>query len=108
MDLECFSCFEQVLAFSSLVGGLRYVLTRDRMTDFLCFSVSSSVVHLAVFLVISYMCTHVVDTSLHQAIDRSRRQHPAVHIHVSPILTRCIVENFLEVVPSFPCGSGTA
>ena len=76
MDLECFSCFEQVSAFSSLVGGLRYVLTREQMTDFLCFSVSSSVVHPAVFFVISwYMCTHVGDTSLHQALDRSRRRH---------------------------------
>ena len=65
--------FYQVSAFSSLVGGLRYVLTRDRMTFFLFFS--STVVHLAVFLVISYMCTHVVDTSLLQAIDRSRRHH---------------------------------
>ena len=44
------------------------------MTIF-CFSVSSSVVHLDVFLVISYMRTHVVDISLHQAIDRSRRHH---------------------------------
>ena len=44
------------------------------MTTF-CFSVSSSVVHLDVFLVISYMRTHVVDTFLHQAIDRSRRHH---------------------------------
>ena len=44
--------------------------------DLLCFSANSSVVHHAVFLVISwYMCTHVVDTSLHQAIDRSRRHH---------------------------------
>ena len=44
------------------------------MTTF-CFSVSSSVVHLDVFLAISYMRTHVVDTFLHQAIDRSRRHH---------------------------------
>ena len=65
----------QVPAFSSLVGGLRYVLTRDRMTTFFCFSVGSSVVHLDVFLVISQMRTHVVDTSLHQAIGRSRRHH---------------------------------
>ena len=33
---------------------LRYVLTRDRMMSF-CFSVSSSVVHLAVFLVFSWL-----------------------------------------------------
>ena len=30
--------FYQVPAFSSLVGGLRYVLTRDRMTTFFVFS----------------------------------------------------------------------
>ena len=64
MDLERFSIFDQVLAFSSL-GGLRYALTRDRMTTF-CFSISSSVVHLDVFLVISYMRIHVFDTSLQQ------------------------------------------
>ena len=81
MDLECFSIFEQVPAFSSLVGGLRYVLTRDRMTT-LCFSVSSSVVHLDVLLVVSYMRTHVVDTSLHQAIDRSRRHHTMQFTHM--------------------------
>ena len=66
MDSERFSIFYQVPAFSSLVSGLRYVLTRDRTTTFR-FSVSSSVVHLDVFLVISHMRTHVVDTSLHQA-----------------------------------------
>ena len=74
--------FYQVLAFSSLVGGLRHVLTRDQMTTFL-FLVSSSVVHLDVFLVISYMPTHVVDTSLHQAIDRSRRHHTLQFTHMS-------------------------
>ena len=74
--------FYQVLAFSSLVGGLRYVLTRDWMTIFL-FSVSSSVVHFDVFLVISYMRTHVVDTSLHHAIDRSRRHHTLQFTHMS-------------------------
>ena len=73
MDLERFSIFHQVPAFSSLVGGLRYVLTRDRMTTL--FSDSSSVALLDVFLVISYMRTHVVDTSQHQAIDCSRRHH---------------------------------
>ena len=81
MDLERFSIFCQVPAFSSLVGGLRYVLTRDRMTTF-CFSVSASAVHLDLFLVISYMRTHVVDTSLHQAIDRSRRHHTLQFTHM--------------------------
>ena len=77
MDLECFSCFYQVSAFSSLVGG-----SCDRVTTF-CFSVSSSVVHFDVFLVISYMRTHVVDTSLHQATDRSRRHHTLQFTHMS-------------------------
>ena len=75
--------FYQVSAFSSLVGGLRYVLTRDRKTIFCVFSVSSSVVHPAVFLVISCMCTHVVDTSLHQAIDLSRRHHTLQFTYMS-------------------------
>ena len=85
MDLERFSIVYQVPAFSSLVAGLRYVLTCDPMTSF-CFSVSSSVVHPDVFLVISYMRTHVVDTSLHQATDRSR------HHHTSSSRT-CLVED---------------
>ena len=54
MDLECFSIFGQVPAFSSLVGGLRYVLTRDQMTIF-CFSVNSSVLLPYVFLVIPWL-----------------------------------------------------
>ena len=52
------------------------------MTTF-CFTVSSSVVHLDVFLVISYMRTHVVDTPLHQAIDCSRRNHTLQFTHMS-------------------------
>ena len=87
MDLERFSFCDQVSAFSSLVGGLRYVLTRDRIT--IIFLVSS-VVHVDFFLVISYMPTHVVGTCLHQ------------DAHVSPILICCVVENPSEVVPSFP------
>ena len=54
MDLECF-IFNQVPAFSSLVGGLRYVLTRDRMTIFCVFQLVPFVVLPAVFLVISWL-----------------------------------------------------
>ena len=72
MDLECFFFFHKSLLSAlwlvddSAAVSLRYVLTRDRMTDFFCVfqSVPSVVLH-AVFLVISYMCTQVVDTSLH-------------------------------------------
>ena len=47
--------FYQVFAFSSLVGGLRYVLTRDWMTIFCDFQFVPSVVLPAVFLVISWL-----------------------------------------------------
>ena len=41
------------------------------------------------------MRTHVVDTSLHKAIDRSRRHHILQFTaHVSPTPTCCIVERF--------------
>ena len=91
-----------------LVGGLRYVLTRDRMMAF-CFANNSSVVHLDVFLVISYMRTHVVDTFLHQAIDRSRRHHTLQFTHVSHRSWFVALSNHSsEVVPNFPLGSGAA
>ena len=43
--------------------------------------------------------THLYISS-HRPLKTS--SHPAVHAHVSPILTCCIVENPSEVVPSFP------
>ena len=47
------------------------------------------------------MCTHGHrHISGHRPLKTS--SHPAVHIHVSPIVTCCIVENPSEVVPSFP------
>ena len=89
----------------SAADSLRDILTRDRVTIFV-FSVSSSVVHLAVFLVISYMCTHVVDTSLHQAFDRAQDVMTPCSSHTcltDPNVLYC--GNFSEVVPSFPFGS---
>ena len=61
MDLECFSCFIKSLLSAlwlvddSAAVSLRYVLTRDRMTTFLCFQLAPSVVLPAVFLVISWL-----------------------------------------------------
>ena len=53
MDLECFSCFYQVSAFSSLVGSLRYVLTRDRVTNFCVFQLV-----LLLFILLSSLSSH--------------------------------------------------
>ena len=71
MDLESFSCFIKSLLSAlwlvddSAAVSLRYVLTRDRMTTFMCFLVSSSVVLLAVFLVISWLIHVHSKTSAH-------------------------------------------
>ena len=48
----------------------------------------------------------LMDIRTSQAIKTS--SHPAVHIHVSPILTCCFVENPSEVVPSFPLNASNA
>ena len=116
MDLECFSCFIKSLLSAlwlvddSAAVSLRYVLTRDRMTIFCDFQLVLSVVLPAVFLVMSWLIH--VHTHGHPHISSHRplktSSHPAVHIHVSPILTFCIVENPEEVVPSFPFGGGAA
>ena len=45
--------FFLVSAFSSLVGGLRYVLTRDRMTDFCVFQLV-----LLLFILLSSLSSH--------------------------------------------------
>ena len=93
--------FKQVFAFSSLVGGLRYVLTRDRMTDFLFFSYFfCSSCCLPCHLIHVHSCGLHISASSHRPLKTS--SHFAVHIHVSPILICCIVENPSEVVPSFP------
>ena len=73
---------------------LRYVLTRDRMTIFCVFQLVP-----LLFILLSslsshgrYMCTHVVDTSLHQAIDRSRRHFTLQFTHTcltDPYLLYC-------------------
>ena len=112
MDLECFSCFYEVSAFSSLVGGWQRCCQSSLRIDtkpddvFVRFSVSS-------FCWFSlsphgwYMYIHEhPHISSHRPLKTS--SHPAVHIHVSPILTFCIVENLSEVVPSFTLGRGAA
>ena len=95
MDLECCSCFIKSLLSAlwlvddSAAVSLRCVLTRN----WWC----SSAVLPAVFLVTrTHEHPHI---SSHRPLKTS--SHPAVHIHVSPILTCCIVENPSEVVPSF-------
>ena len=61
--LECFWCFLKSLC--SLVGGLRYVLTRDLMTIVCVFRLVPSVVLRAVFLVISWLIHAHSWTSAH-------------------------------------------
>ena len=93
MDLECFSCFLQVSASSSLVGewqrccpsSLRIDTWPD--DDFLCFSVSSFVVHPAVFLVISWS-VHVHSCGWHISASRHRPLKTSItpcssHTHMS-------------------------
>ena len=108
MDLECFSCFIKSLLSAlwlvddSAAVSLRFVLTRDRMTTFLCFSVSS--------FCCSSCCLprHLMDdTCALMDIRTSQAITPAVHIHVSPILTCCIVENPRKWCPVFHSPSST-
>ena len=81
MDLECFSRFITLLSALWLVDdsaavSLRYVLTRDRMTTFLCFSVGSfcsSSCCLPCHLMVDTCALMDIRTS--QAMDRSRRHH---------------------------------
>ena len=82
--------------------SLRHVWTRDRMLSFLrIFSVSSSVVHPAVYPCHLMVVTcALMDISSHGPVKAS--SHFAVHMHVSPILTCRIVENPSEGVPRFP------
>ena len=83
-------------------SSLRFDTSPD--DDFLCFSVSSffcSSCCLPCHLMVDTCALMDIRTS--QAIDRSRpSSHPAVHIHVSQILTCCILEKPSKVVPSFP------
>ena len=62
------------LADDSAAVSLRYVLTRDQMMSFGIFSVNSSVVHSAVFLVMVDTCA-LMDIRTSQAMDRSRSHH---------------------------------
>ena len=73
---------------------LRYVLTRDRMMSFLNFSVSSSVVHPAVFLVFSWLI-HV---------------HSWTSAHLKPwtaqdVITPCSSDSCLTDPNSLYCGN---
>ena len=88
-------------------GGLRYVLTRDGITIFCVFQFVPCVVLPAVFLVITCALMWLTHPHISSHGPLKTSSHPAVHVHVSPILT-CCIENPSEVVPSFPLFSGAA
>ena len=112
--MECSSCYIKSLLSAlwldddSAAVSLRYVLTRDQMTTFLCFSVSSfccSSCCLPCHLLVDTCALVYIRTS--QAIDRSRR-HDTLQFTclTDPNLLYCGKPE--EMVPSFPFGGGAA
>ena len=96
VDANDFPCFSALwLVGDSDAVSLRWVWTRDGMRSFLRIFI------LSILSSHGYMCTHGhPHISSHGPLKTS--SHLAIHIHVSPILTRLCCGKPSEVVPSFP------